>query len=114
MIAGDKKFLLTVGSRENAGLGIIHAVGEKLQSQKRMSGAAFSQINLDGVRLPCSILHAHDHKIQSEATNNTFLGQAPAYLCSFLSNQTGISCVGREKAAQIALPRWPAQELIVR
>src|SRR5215467_5420817 len=42
VIAGHKEFLLTVRSREDAGFGIIGAVSEKLQSQKRMSGPAFS------------------------------------------------------------------------
>ncbi len=42
VIAGNKKFLLAIGSRENASLGIVGAIGKKLQSQKRMSRAAFS------------------------------------------------------------------------
>src|SRR6476661_1952712 len=42
MIAGYEKFPLTVRSREDAGLRIVSSIGEKLQSQKRMSGAAFS------------------------------------------------------------------------
>src|SRR5882724_6042921 len=86
VIAGHKEFLLPVRSRENASFRIVGTISEKLQSQKRMSRAAFSQVNLDGVRLPCSILRAHNHKIQGETTDNTFFGQTPAYLCSFLSN----------------------------
>jgi hypothetical protein len=42
VIAGHKELLLAVRSREDAGSGIIGAVSEKLQSQKRMSGPAFS------------------------------------------------------------------------
>ena len=63
VIAGYKKFLLAIRSGEDSGLGIIGTVSEKLQSQKRMRSAAFSQVNLDRVRLPFSILRAHNHKI---------------------------------------------------
>ena len=42
VIAGHKEFLLTIRSREDAGLRIVSSIGKKLQSQKRMSGAAFS------------------------------------------------------------------------
>jgi hypothetical protein len=42
VIAGYKKLLLTIGSREDTGLRIVSSIGKKLQSQKRMSGAAFS------------------------------------------------------------------------
>src|SRR5215469_2574579 len=55
MIAGNKKLLLPIGRSEDRRLRVIGAVGKKLQSQKRMSSAAFSQVNLDGIRLPFSI-----------------------------------------------------------
>src|SRR5204862_5798319 len=114
VIAGYEKLLLAIRSREDASLRIIVTIGEKLQSQKRMSGAAFSQVNLDCVRLPFSILRAHHHKIQGKATDNTFVGQMFAYLCSFLGNQAGIGCVSRENAAEIALPGQSTQELVMR
>src|SRR5215471_10503822 len=108
VIAGHKEFLLTVRSREDASFGVVGAVSEKLQSQERMSSAAFSQVNLNRVRLPFSILRAHHHKIQGEATNNAFFGQTFANLSRFLSNEAGIGCVSRENAAEIALPGRPA------
>ena len=42
VIAGHKEFLLAIKSSEDAGFGIIGAVSKKLQSQKRISGPAFS------------------------------------------------------------------------
>src|SRR5437764_15467636 len=86
VIAGYEKFLLAIGSREDASLRIIGTIGEKLQSQKRMSGAAFSQVNLDCVRLPFSILGAHHHKIQGETTDNALFRQTSPHLCSFVRN----------------------------
>src|SRR5882724_80835 len=114
VVAGYEEFLLTIRSCEDAYLGIIGAVSEKLQGQKRMSGAAFSQVNLNRVRLPFSVLRAHHYKIQGEATDNTFFGQTFAYLGSFACNEAGIGCVGRENAAEIALSGWPAQKLVMR
>src|SRR5437867_6724378 len=64
VVASDKKFLLAIRRREDAGLGIVGAIGKKLQGQKWMSGTAFSQVNLDSIRLPFAILRAHHHKIQ--------------------------------------------------
>src|SRR5262245_23561885 len=114
VIAGHKEFLLAIRSRKDSRFGIIGAVSEKLQSQKRMRSAAFSQINFDRVWLPFSIFRPHNDEIQSEATNNPLFGQTFAYLCSFLSNNAGVSRVGRENAAEIALPSRPAQELVMR
>ena len=42
VVAGHKEFLLTIRSREDPSLRIVGSIGKKLQSQKRMSGAAFS------------------------------------------------------------------------
>src|SRR6476660_8319997 len=42
MIACYKELLLTIRSREDPSLRIVGSIGKKLQSQKRMSGAAFS------------------------------------------------------------------------
>src|SRR5262245_32572750 len=103
VIAGHKEFLLAVRSREDASFGVVGAVSEKLQSQKRVSSAAFSQVNFDRVRLPFSILRTHHHKIQSETTDNTFFGQTFADFGRFLSNEDGIGCVSRENTAEIAL-----------
>ena len=57
-------------------------MGKKLQSQKRMSGAAFSQLSFNSVSPPF-VSGTHRHKIQSKATDDTFFSQTPAYLCSF-------------------------------
>src|SRR6476620_5391552 len=42
VIAGYKELLLTIRSREDPSLRIVGSIGKKLQSQNRMSGAAFS------------------------------------------------------------------------
>src|SRR6266513_2658000 len=112
--AGYEKFLLAIGSREDASLRIIGTVGEKLQSQKRVSGAAFSQVNLNRVRLPFPILRAHHHKIQSKTTDNALFCQTSPHLCSFVCNQGSVGCVGRENAAEIALAGRPTQKLVMR
>src|SRR5262245_11848148 len=101
VIAGYEKFLLTIRRRENTSLWIVSSVGKKLQSQKWMSGAAFSQVNLDCVRLPFAIFRAHHHKIQRKAADNAFFGQTPAYLGGLLSNQAGVGRVGRENAPEV-------------
>ena len=103
VIAGDKKLLLSVGSRKDRGFRIVSAVGKKLQSQKRMSGSAFSQINLDGVRIPFSVLPHHD-KVQSEPSDDSFFGKTLAHLCRFPGYQRSIAAVGRKGASEVALP----------
>src|SRR6478752_9887376 len=42
VIAGYKELLLTIRSGEDASLRVVSSIGKKLQSQKRMCGAAFS------------------------------------------------------------------------
>src|SRR6476646_2723905 len=42
VVAGYEEFLLTIRSCEDASLRVVSSIGKKLQSQKRMSGAAFS------------------------------------------------------------------------
>src|SRR5438874_10670995 len=71
VIARNKKLLLSVGSSKDCRLRIVSTVGKKLQSQKRMSRPAFSQIDLDGVWLALSV-RAHHDQIQSEASDNSF------------------------------------------
>src|SRR5947199_365020 len=103
VVAGDKKLLPAIRSCEDRRLRIVGAVGEKLQGQKRMSCAAFSQVNLDGIRLPFSV-GAYNHKIQSETPYHSFLRQTPADLGSFPGNQRSVTRIGREHAAEVALP----------
>src|ERR1041384_6929672 len=83
MIAGYKEFLLAVRSGEDASFGIVGAVSEKLQSQKWVGGAAFSQVNLDRVWLPFLILAALHPDVSCKATDNPFLRHAFAFLFSF-------------------------------
>src|SRR6266516_4337307 len=113
MVAGDKKLLPPIRRCEDRGVGIVSSIGKKLQGQKRMSSAAFSQINLDGIRLPFSI-RAHHHKIQSETAYHAFLCETPAYLGGFLRDQCSVAGIGRKHATEIALPGWPTQKLVVR
>src|SRR4029450_7392587 len=105
--------MLPARSSEDRALRIVCAVGQKLQSQKRMGGSPFSQIDLDGVLLPFSI-RAHNHKIQSKPSDDSFFGETLANLCRFPGDQPGIPGVGREGASQVTLSRRTAQELIVR
>src|SRR5436190_1461582 len=103
VIAGDKKLLLSVGSSKGRGLRIVGAVGKKLQSQKRMSSPTFSQIDLDGVRIPFSVRPHHD-KVQSEPSDDSFFGETLAHLCRFPGYQRSIAAVGRERASKVTLP----------
>ena len=72
MIACDEKFFLSVRRSESCALRIIGSAGEELQSKKRMSGAAFAQINLDRIRLPgAAFACARDDKIERETSNHS-------------------------------------------
>ena len=44
----------------------------------------------------------------------TGTGKTFAYLCGFVCNQGSVSCVSRENAAEVALPRRPAKKLVMR
>ena len=55
VVAGDKELLPPIWGREDRSFRVVLSVGKKLQGQKRMSGPAFSQVNLDGIRFPFSI-----------------------------------------------------------
>src|SRR6266487_6858680 len=112
MVAGNKEFLLPIWSFEDRGLRIVCSVGKKLQSQKWMSGPAFSQINLDGVRVPLSI-QAYHHKIQSETPYHSFLRETSAYLGSLPGDQRSVTRIGREHAAEIAYYRPTTEKLIM-
>ena len=114
VVAGNKKLLLPIWGREYPGVRIVCSVGKKLQSQKWMSGPAFSQVNLDGIRLPFSMFPRHDHKIQSETTYDPFVRQTPAYLGSLPGDQRGVTCIGRENTAEIPLPGWATEKLVMR
>src|SRR5438552_15463187 len=113
VIAGDKKLFLPIWGCEDRGLRIVGSVGEKLQGQKGMSGAAFSQVNLDGVRLPFSVGPYH-HKIQGETPDDSFVRQTPPYFGRFPRDQRSETGVGGEHAAKITLPGRPAQKLVMR
>ena len=54
MITCDEAFLSSRRSGEDARLWIVRAVGQELQSEKRMRRAALTQIYLNRVRLPLS------------------------------------------------------------
>src|SRR5215831_13293231 len=105
MVAGNKELLLPIGRCENRRLRIVSAVCKELQSQKRMSGAAFSQINLDGIGLPSSI-RTQCHEIQGEAPYDSFFRKTPPNLGSFPGNERSIAGVGRKYAAEVTLPGW--------
>ena len=53
VIAGDEMFLLSVRREERRLFGVIGSTGQELQSEKRMGGAAFAQVDLDRVSFPC-------------------------------------------------------------
>src|SRR5207245_11085430 len=79
MVTGDKKLLPPIRRCEERGFRVVGSVGKKLQGQKRMRGAALSQINLDGIRLPFSV-RAYHHKIQREPPDDSFFLDTPADL----------------------------------
>src|SRR3954471_22303031 len=77
-----------------------------------MSGAAFSQVDLDRIRIPFSV-RAHHDKIQREPAYHSFFRKPPANLRGFPGNQRCISGVGRENTAEITLTGPTAEKLIV-
>src|SRR5215470_10673763 len=114
MITSNKELLPPIRRCEDGRLRVVSAVGEKLQSEKRMSGAAFSQIDLDGVGIPFPVLRPHHDKIQSEASDDSFFSETIAHLCCFPSDQGCIGGVCRKDAPQVALPRRTTEELVMR
>ncbi len=69
MIARNEKFLLSVRRSEDRAFRIIGSAGQKLQSEKWMGGAAFAQIDFDGIRLPVrGLAGARYDKIEREAS----------------------------------------------
>jgi hypothetical protein len=98
VIARNKKLLLSAGSSKDRRLRVVCTVSKKLKSQKGMSRSAFSQIDLDGVWVPFSV-RANHHKIQSEASDNSFFCQTLANLCRFPRDQRSITIVGWESAS---------------
>src|SRR5439155_26902731 len=112
VITGNKKLLLSVRRREDRRLRIVCAVCKELERQKRMSGSAFSQIDLDGVRLPFSV-RAHYDKIESKASDDSFFGKTIANLCCLTRNQRSIAAIGGQHTAHLASPSWTTQHLLI-
>ena len=95
MIAGDEKFSAPVRRDEGGAFRIVNASGQKLQSQERMSGSTFPQIDLDGVGFPSGgIVRPGDDEIDRETTDYAGVSQKASNFGSVMGDRARISRVG--------------------
>ncbi len=71
-----KHFDFAARRDERAVLRIVGAVGQELQRQERMRGAAFAQVDLDRVDLPRAAIVAHGDEVHGEAAEHALLPSA--------------------------------------
>src|SRR4030095_10759996 len=115
MIARAEKFFASAGRSKTCAFRVVGTAGKKLQSQERMSRAAFAQVNLDRVSLPRrGIVLARDHEIECESADHARVAQEIANLGGIARDSGGIGWICREGAAEISLPARAAKHLIVR
>ena len=79
-----------------------------------MRGAALAQVELDRVRRPRAVLVSDDDEVDGEPAEHAEPGQPLGDRCGVLGDHPGVGGVGREDAAQVALPAGSAEQLVVR
>ena len=113
VIAGDVTFFGAQGRHEDPGLGLVTAFGQVLEGQEWGRGAAFAQVNLDGVGLPFAAVRLDGDEVDGEAADHPFTGQSPADLQGLAHDGPGVGSVGREAGAQETLSGRAAEDLVV-
>ncbi len=109
-----KHFDFAARRDERAVLRIVGAVGQELQRQERMRGAAFAQVDLDRVDLPRAAIVAHGDEVDGEAAEHALLHQPASDLDGLAHDRRPVFDIGRKAAPEILLSARPAQHLIVR
>src|SRR4051812_13935577 len=114
MVSRDQVLLAPARRDEQRGRRVVVAVGEELQGEEGMRGAALAQVELDRVRAPRAVGVADHDEVDGEAAQDAGPRQMLADLGRLLGDRAGIAEVGREAAAEVGLAARAAQELIVR
>ena len=114
MIARDEELFAPVRRSKGCAGRIVSTAGQKLQGEKWVGGAAFTQIDFDRVGLPgCALVRARHDEIECEATDDPGVAQQVAHPGRVPRDRARVGRVGRENAAEITLPARSAEHLIV-
>src|SRR5215469_3943013 len=113
IIRGVVKARPARGREKEAASGIVVSPGKELHHQKGMGGAAYPQIDLNGVMAP-PIPFVDRYEIDSEAAHHAFLRQDPARTEALVLDRKPVRGMGREAAAEKDLRVPAAQDLIMR
>src|SRR3954447_24418197 len=104
---------MTQRSSKDPKVCVVCAVSQKLQSQERMGGSAFPQIDFNRVSLPLVLL-TYGHKVDREAADDAFARQSRAHLAGFTHDCARVGRISRKATAEIGLAGSAAEHLIVR
>src|SRR4029453_15683689 len=113
MVGGNDMLLPALGGDEQRRSSVVVSVGEELQRQKWVSRPALAEVQLNGVRRPGSGGIAHHHEVDGEPAQHALPGEPPAYDARTRADGSGGGEIRREPAAQVALPAWTTQELVM-
>src|SRR5215216_3831537 len=113
MISGHQMPLLASRDQELTGRTVVQAVGQELQREERMGGAAPAQIELNGVGRPLAgAVPLHD-EVDREPTQGTLSCQPLANSDRRLTDQSRVGRVRRKDAAKVALSTGASEKLIM-
>ncbi len=87
-------------------------VGQELQHQVGVRGSALTQVNFDGIMFPSRRLF-YRNKVDAEPAQYAFIAQGIGHGFAHFAHFGGIAVAGREFGAQVYLPRFAPQELVV-
>src|SRR5260221_11562274 len=80
MVTSRETLLLSARRAKDASLMVVLAVGEELEREERVGGAALAQVDLDGIDFPLVVVTAHHNEVEGETTKHALFGQALAHL----------------------------------
>jgi hypothetical protein len=92
---------------------VVRAVGERLQREHGVRGAAVAQVDLHGVAVPGSVLVLGRDEVDREPPDHASVGQRRPDRERRRHQGLGVRGVGGKPAAQVALSVRPAEHLIV-
>src|SRR6266550_3121537 len=113
MIARHKTFPLAQRRGEDSFVGVISAVGKKLQRQKWVRGSAFAQIDLDRIRLPLTTRLTHCNKVDREPAHHPFTCETCANFRGLAHDRGTVARIGGKATSKISLARRATQNLIM-
>ena len=77
VVGRDQVLAAAAGRQEDPALAVVGAVGEELQGQERMGGAALAEVQLDRVRRPRAAIVLHHNEIHREPAEHAELCETP-------------------------------------